>query len=91
MRPVALALPAGGGTGPVKHLATASLWLQSVVFRRELEVGKVPTDRNVADCGTKALPGTVLRRHLAVMGYDCRGGRSNMALVSSWAAAQRGA
>ena len=77
------------GLGPVKHLATASLWLQAVVFRRELELGKVGTEENVADAGTKALAGPALRRHVEAMGYERREGRSGIALESAWAAAVR--
>ena len=37
------------GTGPVKHLATASLWLQYAVFQRELKLLYVGIRENVAD------------------------------------------
>ena len=76
------------GVGPVKHLATASLWLQSAVFRRDLTLGKVASSRNVADGGTKVLPESALSTFLALMGYEHRSGRSALALESAWARAQ---
>jgi hypothetical protein len=56
------------GIGAVKHLATSTLWLQGAAFRRELEIDKVGTDRNVSDIGTKPLTSSVFWRHLWAMG-----------------------
>jgi hypothetical protein len=76
------------GIGAVKHLATSTLWLQGAAFRRELEIDKVGTDRNVSDIGTKPLTSSVFWRHLWAMGYTSRDGKSRAALESTWAAAQ---
>ena len=74
------------GAGPVKHLATAALWLQGAVFRKVIELGKVSSARNAADGGTRALPGPALRVHLNVMGHEHRDGKSGIALERAWAA-----
>ena len=76
------------GVGPVKHLATASLWLQAAVFRRDITLGKVDSLRNVADGGTKVLPESALSTFLALMGYEQCNGKSALALESAWARAQ---
>ena len=70
--------------GPVKHLATASPWLQDAVFQRELKFLKVGIRENVADSGTKPLSGP----ELATMGYDLRHDPAEGALQSAWAAAE---
>ena len=58
------------GTGPIKHLATASAWLQDAVFQRGFELLNVGIRDNVADSGTKPLSGPGLARLTALMCHD---------------------
>ena len=73
------------GVGGVKHLATAALWMQDAIFRRELEVAKVSTERNVADAGTKSISGKLLSWFAGLLGLEGRSGKCG--LRSNWAAA----
>ena len=75
------------GCGPVKHLATASLWLQDAVFEGRLVLAKVASADNVADAGTKPLTGPVLARLVKLLGYELRHERAHEALQSTGAAA----
>ena len=75
------------GTVPVKHVATASPWLQDAVFQRGLKLLKVGIRDSVADSGTKPLSGPELARFTAVMGYQLRHEAASDALQSAWAAA----
>ena len=78
---------ADGGAGPVKHLATASLWLQDAVFRRELKLLNVRACDNVAGSGTRPLSSPELARLTAIMGYELRHEPASGALQSAWAMA----
>jgi hypothetical protein len=45
------------GVGRIRHLEVKTLWVQEKVKAKELVVVKVPGEENVADIGTKAVPG----------------------------------
>ena len=64
------------GVGKVRHLHAPLLWLQRVVQQRPIKVVKIAGADNVSDIGTKYVDGTLLRRHLAAMGFVVRQGRS---------------
>ena len=76
------------GTGPVKHLATASLWLQDAVFQREFKLLKVGIRDHVADSGAKPLSGPELARLTKLMSYDLGHEPAEGALQSAWASAE---
>ena len=72
------------GTGLVKHLATASLWLQDAVFQRELKlVIKAGTRDNVADSGPKPLSGPELALLTKLIGYELRHEPAEGALLTA--------
>ena len=71
------------GCGPVKHLATASLWLQDAVFEGRLVLAKVASADNVADAETKPLTDPVLARLVKLLGYGLRHERAHDALQSA--------
>ena len=68
------------GVGKVRHFHTPLLWLQRVVQQTLIKVAKIAGADNVSDIGTKYVDGTLLRRHLAAMGFVVRQGRSKWAL-----------
>ena len=49
------------GVGRLRHLATKTLWLQSLIQKKIVTMRKVLGDENPADIGTKALEGPRLR------------------------------
>ena len=44
------------GLGRNKHWDLRALWLQELVYRGRVEVHSVPTEKNISDINTKALP-----------------------------------
>ena len=64
----------------MRHLHTPVLWLQRVVQQKLIKVANIAGADNVSDIGTKYVDGALLRRHLAVMGFVVRQGRSKLAL-----------
>ena len=68
------------GVGKVRHFHTPLLRLQRAVQQRLIKAAKIPGADNVSDIGAKYVDGTLLRRHLAAMGFVARQGRSKLAL-----------
>ena len=71
---VARAIASRLGVGRVKHLQTASLWIQQWVHRKELRVAAIGTAVNPTDMGTKILSANRLRMLCAVAGMVDDGG-----------------
>ena len=55
------------GCGKVKHLSIRELWLQDFVQEGKVRVVKEPTKTNIADVGTKALPGSRISELVRMM------------------------
>ena len=64
------------GLGKVRHLATADLWVQQRLRRREFNIAKVPGAENPADLGTKGLEREAIQRFLRALGLARLGGRA---------------
>ena len=64
------------GCGGIRHLETATLWLQQIVQRRLLEPVKVEGAKNAADIGTKHVTRVVLERVLRALNCVFQSGRS---------------
>ena len=55
------------GCGKVKHLSIRELWLQDFVQEGKVRIVKEPTKTNIADVGTKALPGSRISELVRMM------------------------
>ena len=55
------------GLGKNRHIQTKWLWIQERMAAQDFILKKVGTDKNIADLMTKALSGSVIRKHLASM------------------------
>ena len=73
------ALGIGGrqGLGKLRHLETSYLWLQDILAQGRLAVRKIKGAENPADLGTKHLKFDDIEKHLGMMGFSFRSGRSN--------------
>jgi hypothetical protein len=60
------------GLGTAKHIAIADLWLQDAQRRNQLQITRVPTDRNTADLGTKELDHTTINKHIHELNGEWR-------------------
>ena len=67
------------GLGKVRHLATADLWIQQRVRRKEITMAKWPGEKNPADLCTKGLSPEATSRHLGAMGFETQAGRAEAA------------
>eukprot|EP00971_Amphidinium_carterae_P037490 737254-Amphidinium_carterae.1 len=56
------------GQGPIKHLDTRAMWIQSLTRQGRLEMEKVEGKYNIADIGTKTLGAPRLRELCLLMG-----------------------
>ena len=56
------------GCGKVKHLETRQLWVQEAVNNKEVEVQKIPRERNCSDCLTHFWSAVDGYRHLSKVG-----------------------
>ena len=52
------------------------MWIQDKVERKEIKLGRVPTEDNEADIGTKYLDAEKIRKFLKAMSMRVLGGRS---------------
>ena len=57
------------GIGQLKHTDVAYLWVQDEIRSQILRVGRVRSEENVADLGTKLLSKTVIAKHCLKLGY----------------------
>ena len=64
------------GLGKVRHLATADLWVQQRLRKREFSIAKVPGVENPADLGTKGLERNAIQQFLRTLGMAVLTGRS---------------
>ena len=64
------------GLGKVRHLATADLWVQQRLRKREFSIAKVPGVENPADLGTKGLERNAIQQFLRTLGMAVLPGRS---------------
>eukprot|EP00971_Amphidinium_carterae_P333640 6468467-Amphidinium_carterae.1 len=60
------------GLGAQKHVSTRYLWIQERARSGDIVIKKVGTKVNIADCLTKVLAGTAIRKHLQNMGFEYR-------------------
>ena len=58
------------GAGRLRHLEARDLWIQDKVADGTLELARVSTHDNVADCGTKFVPAQIMWRHLRSMNLE---------------------
>ena len=77
---VAIGVASRRGAGKLRHVRIGSLWIQELVETKEIEVKKVPGDRNVAYLLTKRVSPQRLVEHMDSLGYEFRGGKADMAL-----------
>ena len=56
------------GVGRLRHLHKRELWLQDCIAEKTIELGRVPSEENEADLGTKYLEKEKIRRCLVKMG-----------------------
>ena len=72
----ALGIMKRSGIGKIRHLSVALLWVQERVRCGDITVWKVDGDQNPADIFTKAVPRTLLNKHLAELGLSLETGRA---------------
>jgi hypothetical protein len=68
------------GLGRIRHLDTQSLWLQQVLRKKRLGLGKVLGIENPSDLMTKHVDSKLLGEHTQSMGCEFVGGRAELAL-----------
>ena len=66
------------GLGKVRHIEVNQLWLQDKVSQGDIEVVKVPGDKNIADILTKHVEGDKVKRHCSDIGMEFRQGRHKL-------------
>ena len=67
------------GIGKVRHIEVNQLWLQDKVYRKEVEIVKVATERNLADALTKPVSAEIIKRHVEGIGAEMRKDRHRLA------------
>ena len=72
----ALGVVSRKGNGKLRHVRVGNLWVQELAARREVDFVKVRGTENPADLCTKYLTATVLRKLLAHLSQESRGGRA---------------
>ena len=68
------------GVGRIRHLDTTTLWLQSLVTNRRIQIRKILGTQNPADLGTKHLGRIAMWKCLEMLGYQKLEGRSKHSL-----------
>ena len=61
------------GLGKVRHLATADLWVQDRLKKKDFSLVKIPGNENPADMLTKYVDRTLLQKHMAKLGLGLEG------------------
>ena len=64
------------GLGKVRHISLRYLWVQEKVQKGIVTVEKCPTDKMLADLGTKHLSAPRMRQLLKMLGYVYLEGRA---------------
>ena len=67
------------GLGRVRHLATADLWIQDRLKKKDFVLDRVPGSENPADVLTKHVDQSLLAKHLEVMKHRFEEGRATSA------------
>ena len=62
--------------GKVKHIDTVFLWVQDIVNRGRITLGKKHTSENYADNLTKPVDANTLRKFMSQMGFEFLSGRA---------------
>ena len=64
------------GLGKVRHLATADLWVQDRLRKRDFSLEKIPGSENPSDMLTKHVDRTLLHKHMSKLGLVYESGRA---------------
>ena len=67
------------GLGKVRHLATADLWMQDRIRKKDFTLEKVPGADNPGDMLTKHVPREVMAKHMSELGLYLEEGRAESA------------
>ena len=67
------------GLGKVRHLATADLWVQDRLRKKDFTLDKVLGSENPADMLTKHVDKATLMKHVKTLGLRLEGGRADSA------------
>ena len=67
------------GLGKVRHLATADLWIQDRLRKKDFLLEKIPGSENPADMLTKHVDRSLLHKHMSKLGLHLEGGRADSA------------
>ena len=67
------------GLGKIRHLATADLWVQDRIKKKDFDLIKVPGASNPSDVLTKHVDRSLLDRHLEAMNLSFVAGRATSA------------
>ena len=67
------------GLGKIRHLATADLWVQDRVKKKDFELLRVPGVSNPSDILTKHVDRTILDKHLVALNLVYEDGRASSA------------
>ena len=69
------------GLGKVRRLATADLWVQDRLRKKDFSLEKIPGSDNQSDMLTKHVDRTFLHKHMATIGLRYESGRASSAPV----------
>ena len=64
------------GLGKVRHLATADLWIQDRLRKKDFALVKIPGAENPADMLTKYVDKALMQKHMSKLGLHYEGGRA---------------
>ena len=64
------------GLGKVRHLATADLWIQDRLRKKDFKLTKIPGADNPSDMLTKHVDKVSMNKHMKTLGLRYEGGRA---------------
>ena len=64
------------GLGKIRHLATADLWVQDRLKKKDFSLVRIPGVSNPSDILTKHVDRTILDKHLATLNLRYEDGRA---------------
>ena len=64
------------GLGKTRHIEVHYLWVQEKIANKDLKLSKVWGHENPADLLTKHLDAASMQRHMRLIGFEYRSGRS---------------
>ena len=67
------------GLGKVRHLATADLWIQDRLRKKDFSLLKIPGSENPADILTKYVDKALMSKHMTKLGLHLEDGRAESA------------